>query len=219
MFLAPEDLKKALDSFKESYFYPDIRDTSWLAKIESTPSNLDLIFGTRNGQLSIEREWFKYCRPVEMMRRENIHVLDGSSCRIGKVDFIGTKGFCGGFGRLLVQPFGEQALKTFIRTGIDEVVRMERELSAAKGPHKVAVLHYSPVKGTLKGEEPELFPFLVSSRLGDVLDAYGVDIGFHGHAHHGSPVGYTRTSIPIHNVCRFVQKRAAHSELFTWAVQ
>jgi Icc-related predicted phosphoesterase len=71
----------------------------------------------------------------------------------------------------------------------------------------VAVLHYSPVKETLEGEPAELFPFLGSSRLANAIDRRGVNVIVHGHAHHGSPYGETPGKIPVHNVCRFVQKR------------
>jgi hypothetical protein len=66
VFLAPEDLKKALDALNGAYFHPDIRDAHWLAKVECTPYNLDLIFGFRNGQLKIDHRWFEYSRPVEL---------------------------------------------------------------------------------------------------------------------------------------------------------
>jgi hypothetical protein len=151
---------------------------------------------------------------VQMMRQSGICVLNGDSCNIAGVDFVGTKGFCGGFGKLRVQPFGEPALKAFIRAGIDEVLSLEAVLKNLHAPRKVAVLHFAPIKETLLGEEPELFPFLGSSMFGDVLDTYRVDVIFHGHAHHGSPCGQTRTHIPVFNVSRFVQSRFGTTPYF-----
>jgi hypothetical protein len=67
VFLPPHDLKKVLDRLEQAYFHPDIRDTSWLAKVESTPYDLDIIFGFRNGQMKIDSSWFANSYGVEVM--------------------------------------------------------------------------------------------------------------------------------------------------------
>ena len=64
----------------------------------------------------------------------------------------------------------------------------------------MAILHYAPVESTVKGEPPELLPFLGSSRLEEPLTRYPVNVIFHGHAHGGSPEGRTRTDVPVFNV-------------------
>jgi uncharacterized protein len=140
-----------------------------------------------------------------VMEASGVIILDGSLHEIGDVGFVGTKGFCGGFGSTMVQPFGEEALKTFIRTGIDEAITLENASAKLDCKHKMAVLHYAPVKATLAGEPPELHSFLGSQRLGNALDRHKVDVIVHGHAHHGSPAGWTQQGIPVHNVSRFVQ--------------
>ena len=144
---------------------------------------------------------------TRMFSEAGVCMLDGTVIEVGGVGFVGTKGFCGGFDELLIQPFGEQALKTFIKNSIDEALRLENALAKLDCPHKVAVLHYSPIKETLEGEPAELFPFLGSSRLANAIDRRGVSVIVHGHAHHGSPYGETPGKIPVHNVCRFVQKK------------
>jgi len=144
---------------------------------------------------------------TEMLCSQGITVLDGTVCEVGDVGFVGSKGFCGGFDNLFIQPFGERALKTFIQASIDEAVNLENALARLDCPHKVAILHYAPVKETLQGEPPELYPFLGSSRLANALDRHGVDFVVHGHAHHGSLHGRTSAGIPVHNVCRFVRTR------------
>jgi hypothetical protein len=136
-----------------------------------------------------------------------ICMLDGTVTEIDGTGFVGTKGFCGGFGDLLVQPFGERTLKTFINSSIDEAVRLENALAKLDCPNKVAILHYAPIAETLRGEPPELFPFLGTSRLANAIDRRGVDFIVHGHAHHGSPYGKTPGNIPVYNVSRFVQKQ------------
>ncbi len=141
----------------------------------------------------------------KMMRDKGILLLDGGAvCEFGGVGFVGTKGYCGGFGSTLIQPFGERGLKVFIQEGIDEAVRIENAVAKLDCEHKVAVLHYSPIPETLKGEALELYPFLGSSRLASALDRHGVELIVHGHAHHGSPEGKTPGGIPVYNVSQTV---------------
>jgi uncharacterized protein len=145
---------------------------------------------------------------AEMLDDAGIYLLDGSVYEINGIGFVGTKGFCGGFDDLFIQPFGERALKAFIQTSLDEAVRLEGALAKLVDcSHRVAVLHYAPIKATVLGEPPELYAFLGSSRLANALDRHGVDFIVHGHAHHGSPMGHTSAGIPVHNVCRFVQTK------------
>lgn len=144
---------------------------------------------------------------VAMLRDSGICVLEATVCEIDGVGFVGTKGFCGGFDRLSVQPFGERALKSFIGESIDEAVALENAAAKLEGT-KVAILHYAPVPATLEGEARELYPFLGSSRLAGALDRQGVRLIVHGHAHHGSPVGATPHGAEVHNVSRFVRVRA-----------
>ncbi|MCL6582673.1 MAG: metallophosphoesterase [bacterium] len=149
---------------------------------------------------------------IKMMTESGILVLDGTSCLIDKVGIVGTKGFCGGFGKLHVQPFGEQALKNFIKTSINEASRIDKALAELNCPFRVAAMHYAPIKETLLGEEIELYPFLGSSLFADVFDRHKVDVVVHAHAHHGSPYALTPGGIPVHNVSRFVQSRFGHRD-------
>jgi Icc-related predicted phosphoesterase len=142
-----------------------------------------------------------------MLVDKEIQVLDGSTFQMGQVGFAGTKGFCGGFGERLIQPFGERPIKQFVQAGIEESTRLGTGLAELTTPHKIAVLHYSPVKETLEGESLEIYPFLGTSWLGDMLDRNGADFAVHGHAHNGSPEGRTAGNIPVYNVSRFVRSR------------
>ncbi len=144
---------------------------------------------------------------MHMLRSAQVHVLDGDVWSLEGVDFVGTKGFFGGFGRQRLQPFGERLLKTFIHQSISEVVRLEGALEQLEHERRVAILHYAPITDTLKGEHPEIYPFLGFSLLADALDRHGVDVIVHGHAHHGSPDGVTPGGIPVHNVSRQVLSR------------
>ena len=45
---------------------------------------------------------------------------------------------------------------------------------------RLALLHYSPVRDTLQGEPPEIFPFLGSYLLAEAIDAAGADLASTG---------------------------------------
>jgi uncharacterized protein len=144
---------------------------------------------------------------VGMMKEAGWHVLDGDAWELDGVGFVGTKGFCGGFGRHRLMPFGESLLKDFIQVSIDEAARLESALAGLRCRRRVAVLHYAPIAGTLVGEDPQIYPFLGYSLLAEGLDRHGVDLIVHGHAHDGSPEGTTPGGIPVRNVSQQVLRR------------
>jgi Icc-related predicted phosphoesterase len=137
---------------------------------------------------------------MQMMTAEGIKVLDGSAYERDGVGFAGTKGFVGGFGRGVLTAFGEPEVKTFVRASIDEALKLERGLSQLRTLKRVVVLHYSPIADTVAGEAMEIYPFLGTSRLAEVIDRHGADLVVHGHAHHGSLDGKTTAGVPVRNV-------------------
>ncbi|HZU41810.1 MAG TPA: metallophosphoesterase [Terriglobales bacterium] len=137
---------------------------------------------------------------MRMMTAEGVKVLDGTGYERDGVGFAGTKGFIGGFGRGVLTAFGEREIKTFVQAAIDEALKLERALSQLRVEKRIVVLHYSPIASTVKGEAPEIFPYLGTSRLAEVVDRHGADLVVHGHAHHGTPDGVTVGGIPVHNV-------------------
>ena len=137
---------------------------------------------------------------MRMLSDEGIKVLDGSAYERDGVGFAGTKGFVGGFGRGVLTAFGEPEIKAFVRASIDEALKLERALAQLRTQKRVVVLHYSPIAATVAGEAPEIFPYLGTSRLAEVVDRHGANLVIHGHAHHGSPDGLTTAGIPVHNV-------------------
>jgi uncharacterized protein len=137
---------------------------------------------------------------IRMMTAAGIKVLDGSTYQRDGIGFAGTKGFVGGFGREMLTAFGEPEIKTFVRAGIDEAVKLERAMAQLRTGKRVVVLHYSPIAATVEGEAREIYPFLGSSRLAEVVDRHGADLVLHGHAHSGKPDGATAAGIPVHNV-------------------
>lgn len=142
----------------------------------------------------------KQAELAQSLSSAGIKVLDGSTYQREDVGFAGTKGFVGGFGRGMLTAFGEEEVKTFVRAGIDEAIKLERAMSQLRTAKRVVVLHYSPIAATVQGENPEIYPFLGTSRLAEVVDRHGADLVLHGHAHHGKPDGKTPAGIPVHNV-------------------
>lgn len=126
--------------------------------------------------------------------------LDGDTTEIHGIGFAGVKGFCGGFGRRALGPWGEDIIKKFVHECIDEALKLETALARLRNDHLVALLHYAPIQDTVEGEPREIFPFLGCSRLEEPLTRYPVTAVFHGHAHHGRPEGRTRTNVPVFNV-------------------
>jgi Icc-related predicted phosphoesterase len=137
---------------------------------------------------------------VDVLEKAGVKVLDGETVEIGGVGFAGVCGFGGGFGQLMLDPWGEPLIKSFVQEAVDQSLRLERALGRLHTPQRVALLHYAPIKATIEGENPELFPFLGCSRLEDPINRFKVDIVFHGHAHNGTPEGATTTGVPVFNV-------------------
>lgn len=129
-----------------------------------------------------------------------VRVLDGDYVELEGIGFAGTKGFTGGFDKGALAPFGERLIKDFVQGSIDEALKLENALRNLKTPVKVVVVHYAPIAETVHGEPEVIYPFLGSSRLVQPIDMVGADVVFHGHAHHGSPVGRTPGGVPVYNV-------------------
>lgn len=143
-----------------------------------------------------------------ILQESGVIVLDGEFYEINGVGFAGVKGFAGGFGRSLLGPWGEEAVKNFVHEAVNEALKLEAALARMQQSttRRVAVLHYSPIQATVEGERPEIFAFLGSSRLEDPINRYPVDVVFHGHAHNGQPEGRTSQGIPVLNVALPVLK-------------
>ena len=137
---------------------------------------------------------------IKMMTTEGIKVLDGTAYERDGVGFAGNKGFVGGFGRGVLTAFGEPEIKAFVQVSIGETMKLERAMSQLRTPKRVVVLHYAPVLDTVIGEAPEIYPYMGTSRLAEVIDRHGADLVVHGHAHHGALSGKTTAGIPVHNV-------------------
>ena len=142
----------------------------------------------------------KQAELMRMMEAAGIKVLDGTAYERDGVGFAGTKGFVGGFGRGVLTAFGEPEIKQFVQASIDEALKLERAMAQLRTPKRVVVLHYSPIPDTVQGEAAEIFPFMGTSRLAEIVDRHGADLVFHGHAHHGQLQGKTTGGNVVYNV-------------------
>jgi Icc-related predicted phosphoesterase len=129
-----------------------------------------------------------------------VRLLDGDTCEVHGVGFAGVRGFCGGFGRGALGAWGEPVTKAFVHEAINEALKLEAALARLKTEHRIAIIHYAPIRETVEGEPLEIYPFLGSSRLEEPLSRYDVTAVFHGHAHKGALEGKTAKGIPVYNV-------------------
>jgi Icc-related predicted phosphoesterase len=136
----------------------------------------------------------------DALRDGGITVLDGDSCEVKGVGFAGVKGFCGGFGRGTLGPWGEEVVKRFVQEAVQESLKLESALARLRTSIRIVLLHYAPIVDTVVGEPPEIYAFLGSSRLEEPLNRLGVTAVFHGHAHKGALEGRTTAGAPVYNV-------------------
>jgi len=145
---------------------------------------------------------------TEVLSRAGVRMLDGDTFEYRGVGFAGIRGFCGGFGRGALGPWGERVIKDFVNEAVQEALKLESALQKLQTQHKVVLMHYAPIRETVEGEPLEIFPFLGSSRLEDPLSRFQVTAVFHGHAHKGAPEGKTQSGIPVFNVAHAVLKHS-----------
>jgi Icc-related predicted phosphoesterase len=137
---------------------------------------------------------------IRIMKGGGITILDGEACEVQGIGFAGVKGFLGGFGGRMLAPWGEPIIKQFVHEAVEEALKLESALARLRTSSRIALMHYSPILGTVLGEPPEIHPFLGCSRLEEPLNRYPVAAVFHGHAHNGTHEGKTSSGIPVYNV-------------------
>jgi len=135
-----------------------------------------------------------------ILAETGMHLLDGEAIEILGAGFAGVCGFGGGFDRQMLNPWGEALIKAFVQEAVDHSLRLEKALNRLTVERRAVLLHYAPIKETVQGENPEIFPFLGSSRLENPINQFKVSVVFHGHAHNGAPTGQTSAQIPVFNV-------------------
>ena len=179
-------------------------DLTNYGKLEEMESLLNALVRIRVPTVAVlgnhDYEGGKQDELIRMLTAEGVKVLDGTGYERDGVGFAGTKGFPGGFGRGVLTAFGEPQIKAFVQAAIDEAMKLERGLMQLRAEKRVVVMHYAPVAETVRGEPEQIFPYLGSSRLAEVVDRHGANMVLHGHAHHGMLDGKTTGGVPVHNV-------------------
>ena len=137
---------------------------------------------------------------TRILTESGIKLLDGESVEVLGIGFAGVKGFAGGFGRGVLGPWGEDAVKRFVHEAVNEALKLESALARLRTPTRIALLHYAPIAETVEGEPREIWPYLGCGRLEEPLSRYQVTAVFHGHAHNGKHEGKTTNGTPVYNV-------------------
>ena len=141
-----------------------------------------------------------------VLRDAAVTVLEGDTtvvrtdgCAVG---IAGVKGFGGGFAGACGSEFGESEMKAFMAHSREVACDLERALESLDTDVRIALLHYAPAPDTVRGEHPEIFPFLGSYLLGQAVDCAGADLVVHGHAHRGTERGVTPGGTRVRNVAQ-----------------
>ncbi|MFT3922779.1 MAG: metallophosphoesterase [Myxococcales bacterium] len=145
---------------------------------------------------------------ARVLKGAGVTMLSGDSVEVMGVGFTGVKGFCGGFGSHTLGHWGEPEIKRFVDYAIEESLKLESGLARLRTEHRVVLLHYAPVRGTIEGEPLEIFPFLGCSRLEEPLLRYPLSAVFHGHAHRGQLEARTSRDQPVYNVAMPLLRRS-----------
>jgi Icc-related predicted phosphoesterase len=149
---------------------------------------------------------------VATLHAAGVRVLEGDAAIVDvageRLGVAGVKGFGGGFVGASGSEFGEREMKAFMAHTRSIAEGLEATLDRLDADVRVALLHYSPVEATLRGERLEIYPFLGSYLLAEAVDRAGADLVVHGHAHNGTERGVTAAGIPVRNVAQPVLRRA-----------
>jgi Icc-related predicted phosphoesterase len=149
---------------------------------------------------------------AKLLEDSGMRVLEGDAVTLRvdghSVGVAGVKGFGGGFAGKCASNFGEPQMKAFVEHTIERADRLRAALSSLDTDVRIALTHYSPIPETLRGEPPEIYPFLGCYQLGEVIDDCAVDLALHGHAHFGCEQGVTPGGTRVRNVAQPVIRSA-----------
>ncbi|MBC6445631.1 metallophosphoesterase family protein [Actinokineospora xionganensis] len=149
---------------------------------------------------------------TEVLADAGISVLEGQSAIVPvdgrKVGIAGVKGFGGGFAGKCASAFGEPEIKAFVEHTEVAAAKLRGALEAMDCDVRIALTHYSPVSDTLRGEPPEIYPFLGCYQLGEAIDSCDTALAIHGHAHYGTEQGFTPGGVRVRNVAHPIIRAA-----------
>jgi Icc-related predicted phosphoesterase len=174
-------------------------------ELRGLPFPVVAVLGNHDYHFDVENE------VAEILRAAGLIVLEGD-CTVVEIDGVsvgvaGVKGFGGGFAGACATDFGEPEMKSFVGATRRSAEELEAALRQLDTQLRVALLHYSPVEGTLVGEPPPLLPFLGSYLLAGAVDRAGADLVLHGHAHYGAAEAVTPGGVRVLNVAQAVIHR------------
>ena len=87
---------------------------------------------------------------TKVMEDAGVEMLDGEAVEIDGVGFAGVCGFGGGFGRRMLNAWGEPLIKTFVQEAIDQALRLEQALTKLQSERRIVLLHYAPIRATVE---------------------------------------------------------------------
>ena len=175
-------------------------------ELENVPIPVIAVLGNHDYHSGCEKEI------IDLLGGARIPVLEGEATVVPVDDqtlgVAGVKGFGGGFAGACGSDFGEPVMKAFMEYTMESATRLAEALDDLDATKRVALMHYSPIEGTLQGERLEIYPFLGSYLLGEAVDSAGADLVVHGHAHGGVEKGMTPGGIHVRNAAQPVIKHA-----------
>ncbi|SFQ31250.1 Predicted phosphoesterase [Amycolatopsis arida] len=149
---------------------------------------------------------------TELLTAHGIRMLEGDGVTLDvggrRLGVAGVKGFGGGFAGKCASAFGEREMKEFVGHTTEVAGQLHATLDALDADVRVALTHYAPIPETLRGEPPEIYPFLGSYLLGEAIDDAEADFAVHGHAHFGTEQGVTPGGIRVRNVAQPIIRAA-----------
>ena len=89
---------------------------------------------------------------ANILDQTGVTMLNGEAVEIAGVGFAGICGFGGGFGRRMLNAWGEPLIKQFVQESISHAIRLEQALVKLQTERRIVVLHYSPIRATLEGK-------------------------------------------------------------------
>jgi inosine/xanthosine triphosphate pyrophosphatase family protein len=135
-------------------------------------------------------------------------LLDASATIVEVEDMrlgvAGMTGFPGGFGidYQLWSVVREHRQADREQAGTARFAKALAELADRGADFRVALTHFAPAPGTLKGERETIRANLGNEILGSSIDASGADVALHAMARRGTHAGRTFGGIPVYNVSR-----------------
>ena len=107
----------------------------------------------------------------------------------------------GGFGRRMLNAWDGPLIKQFVQRRSIRPSGWSRPLTKLQAERRVALMHYSPIRDTVRGEDPEIFPFLGSSHLEEPINRFLVSaVSSTGTPITGRARARPGAGVPVHNI-------------------